>query len=29
MVIKILVAAAGVVLIVLINWYFLFARRRS
>jgi plastocyanin domain-containing protein len=29
MAIKILVAAAGIVVIVLINWYFLFSRRKS
>jgi len=28
MAIKILVTAAGIVAIVLINWYFLFSRRR-
>jgi plastocyanin domain-containing protein len=29
MVVKIIVAAAGVILIALINWYFLFSRRGS
>jgi plastocyanin domain-containing protein len=29
MAIKILVAAVGVVVIVLINWYFLMSRRKS
>ncbi len=29
MAMKILVAAAGIVMIVLINWYFLMSRRKS
>ena len=29
MAMKILVTAAGIILIVLINWYFLFSRRKG
>jgi plastocyanin domain-containing protein len=29
MTMKILVTAAGIILIVLINWYFLFSRRKG